>query len=184
LNDSEEYENRFIPLSFAEESYCSKVYTDCMQDQCLYPLVTALTANLIAQVAKVFSHYYKTGEWNPRWVYASGGFPSSHSSTVTALTLSIGIQNGFNTSLFAVTCIFSFIVMYDACHVRYYTGKNIELTQQLVKDLRDMMNVPLSDPVYQEKLKTVLGHKFIEVVGGFFVGLILPILLAPLFLQA
>lgn len=152
-----------------------------MQIHSLYPLLTALVANVIAQVAKIFSHYYKTGEWNPRWVYASGGFPSSHSSTVTALTLAVGIQEGFNTALFAVTAVFAFIVMYDACHVRYYTGKNIELTQQLVKDIKDMTNLPLKDPVYQEKLKTVLGHKFIEVVGGFIVGLFVPILMAPLF---
>lgn len=153
-----------------------------MKSYALYPLITALIANVIAQVAKIFTHYYKTGEWNPRWVFYSGGFPSSHSSTVTALTLAVGIQDGFETSLFAVTAVFSFIVMYDACHVRYYTGKSIELTQTLIKDLRELTNLPLSDPVYQEKLKTVLGHKFIEVVGGFIVGLIVPVLLAPLFL--
>lgn len=149
----------------------------------LYPLVTALISNLIAQVAKLFSHYYKTGEWDLRWVIASGGFPSSHSSTVTALSMAIGIQEGFNSALFAVTAVFSFIVMYDACHVRYYSGKNIELTQQLVKDLRELTNIKLDDPVYQEKLKTVLGHKLIEVFGGFVVGLIIPFLFAPLFLK-
>lgn len=148
----------------------------------LYPLVTALIANLIAQVAKLFSHYYKTGEWDLSWVIASGGFPSSHSSTVTALSMAIGMQEGFNSALFAVTAVFSFIVMYDACHVRYYTGKNIELTQQLVKDVQELTNIKLDDPVYQEKLKTVLGHKLIEVFGGFVVGLIVPFLFAPLFL--
>ena len=55
--------------------------------------------------------------------------------------------------------------MYDACHVRYYSGKNIELTQQLVKDLREMTGLRFDDPIYQEKLKNVLGHKFVEVIG-------------------
>lgn len=40
--------------------------------------------------------------------------------------------------------------MYDACHVRYYSGKNIELTQQLVKDLREMTGLRFDDPIYQE----------------------------------
>lgn len=148
----------------------------------LYPLVTALLSNILAQVLKTVVYYYRTGKWNFHWVIASGGFPSSHSSTVTALSLSIGIQEGFDSAIFAVTTIFSFIVMYDACHVRYYSGKNIELTQQLVKDLREMTGLHFDDPIYQEKLKNVLGHKFVEVIGGFVVGLAVPLILCPLFL--
>lgn len=148
----------------------------------LYPLVTALLSNILAQVLKTVVYYYRTGKWDFHWVIASGGFPSSHSSTVTALSLSIGIQEGFDSAIFAVTTIFSFMVMYDACHVRYYSGKNIELTQQLVKDLREMTGLHFDDPIYQEKLKNVLGHKFVEVIGGFVVGLAVPLILCPLFL--
>ena len=148
----------------------------------LYPLVTALLSNILAQVLKTVVYYYRTGKWDFHWVIASGGFPSSHSSTVTALSLSIGIQEGFDSAIFAVTTIFSFIVMYDACHVRYYSGKNIELTQQLVKDLREMTGLHFDDPIYQEKLKNVLWHKFVEVIGGFVVGLAVPLILCPLFL--
>ena len=148
----------------------------------LYPLVTALLSNILAQVLKTVVYYYRTGKWDFHWVIASGGFPSSHSSTVTALSLSIGIQEGFDSAIFAVTTIFSFIVMYDACHVRYYSGKNIELTQQLVKDLREMTGLHFDEPIYQEKLKNVLGHKFVEVIGGFVVGLAVPLILCPLFL--
>lgn len=148
----------------------------------LYPLVTALLSNILAQELKTVVYYYRTGKWDFHWVIASGGFPSSHSSTVTALSLSIGIQEGFDSAIFAVTTIFSFIVMYDACHVRYYSGKNIELTQQLVKDLREMTGLHFDDPIYQEKLKNVLGHKFVEVIGGFVVGLAVPLILCPLFL--
>jgi acid phosphatase family membrane protein YuiD len=148
----------------------------------LYPLVTALLSNILAQVLKTVVYYYRTGKWDFHWVIASGGFPSSHSSTVTAISLSIGIQEGFDSAIFAVTTIFSFIVMYDACHVRYYSGKNIELTQQLVKDLREMTGLHFDDPIYQEKLKNVLGHKFVEVIGGFVVGLAVPLILCPLFL--
>lgn len=148
----------------------------------LYPLVTALLSNILAQVLKTVVYYYRTGKWDFHWVIASGGFPSSHSSTVTTLSLSIGIQEGFDSAIFAVTTIFSFIVMYDACHVRYYSGKNIELTQQLVKDLREMTGLHFDDPIYQEKSKNVLGHKFVEVIGGFVVGLAVPLILCPLFL--
>ena len=150
----------------------------------LFPLVTALVCNLIAQVLKTIFYYLKSGEWDLHWVVASGGFPSSHSSTVTGLSMAIGIQEGFNSALFAVTAIFAFIVMYDACHVRYYSGKNIELTQQLIKDLKDeaQINIDYDEPIYKEQLKAVLGHKFTEVIGGFIIGLLVPVFISPLFL--
>lgn len=148
----------------------------------LFPLVTALLANIVAQVAKTVVYYYRSGKWDLHWVIASGGFPSSHSSTVTALSMAVGIQEGFDSALFAVTAIFSFIVMYDACHVRYYSGKNIELVQQLIDDLKDTKMIDFDEPIYHEQLKTVLGHKFIEVVGGFVVGIIIPLILTPIFL--
>lgn len=149
----------------------------------LFPLLTALFADILAQVLKVPVFYYQTGKWDPRWALASGGFPSSHSSTVTALSMAIGMQEGFNSALFAVTAVFSCIVMYDACHVRYYTGKSIELTQELIQDLKKSGTVELDSPLYSQKLKTVLGHKTIEVLGGFLIGVMVPFLMAPVFLH-
>jgi len=56
------------------------------------------------------------------------------------------------------------------------------LTQQLIKDLKTIVGLNLDDPIYQEKLKSILGHKGIEVLGGFFVGLIVPMILLPMFI--
>lgn len=148
----------------------------------LFPLLTALFSAFLAQILKIPVHYFRTGQWDWSQAIASGGFPSSHSSTVTALSIAIGMQEGFNSALFAVTAVFSLIVMYDACHVRYYTGKNIELTQELIKDLRSSGTLSLNSPLYTRKLKTVLGHKIVEVVGGFILGLLIPFLMAPVFL--
>lgn len=148
----------------------------------LFPIVSALLCNLVAQIAKTIHYYYKSGHWDIHWVIASGGFPSSHSSTVTGLSMAIGMQEGFNSTLFAVTVTFAFIVMYDACHVRYYSGKNIELTQQLIKDLKEVSEIQFDQPIYKEQLKTILGHKFGEVAGGFVVGIVIPLILTPLFL--
>lgn len=148
----------------------------------LFPLLTALFCAFLAQIIKVPVHYFRTGQWDPFQAIASGGFPSSHSSTVTALSVTIGMQEGFDSALFAVTAVFSIIVMYDACHVRYYTGKNIEVTQELIKDLQVSGTLSRNNPLYTQKLKTVLGHKLVEVFGGFILGLLIPFLLAPVFL--
>ncbi|MFR6317839.1 MAG: divergent PAP2 family protein, partial [[Clostridium] innocuum] len=101
-----------------------------------------------------------------------GGFPSSHSSTVTALTIAIGMNEGFDSALFAITCVFSFIVIYDAANVRYYAGRNIQLTKQLISDLETLKGLKFNDPIYHEKIKSVLGHKFIEILGGILLGIL------------
>src|SRR5699024_11495970 len=72
----------------------------------LYPLIAALLANVAAQVLKLFNYYFRSGRWDLHQVISCGGFPSSHSSTVTALALAIGLQEGFTSALFAITCIF------------------------------------------------------------------------------
>ena len=129
----------------------------------IYPLVAALLANVIAQVLKPIVLYFRTKELDVHQCIACGGFPSSHSSTVTALTIAIGMNEGFDSALFAITCVFSFIVIYDAANVRYYAGRNIQLTLKGLK---------FNDPIYHEKIKSVLGHKFIEILGGILLGIL------------
>ncbi len=136
----------------------------------MFPLWAALLANLIAQLLKPVFLYIRTKKFDIHQTIACGGFPSSHSSTVVALTSAVAIIEGIESSIFAVTCIFSFIVIYDAVNVRYYAGKNIQLTKQLISDLETMSKLHFSDPIYQERLKSVLGHRFIEAVGGCILG--------------
>ena len=141
----------------------------------LFPLWIALCANALAQVIKPFIYYYRSGKFDIHYTIACGGFPSSHTSTVTALSIAVGLVEGFNSTLFAITSVFSVIVIYDAVNVRYYAGKNIQLTQQLVSDLAEMIKLPLDDPIYHEKMKQVLGHRMIEAVGGFVLGAVVTV---------
>lgn len=137
-----------------------------------FPLVTALLSNGIAQILKPLFNYLRFKRFDFRQALTCGGFPSSHTSTVVALSISIGLLEGFDSTIFSVCVIFAFIVIYDAFNVRYYAGKNIQLTRQLISDLEDDEGMIFDDPIYQEHFKTVLGHKFIEVVGGFVIGII------------
>lgn len=49
--------------------------------------------------------------------WKTGGMPSSHSSTVSALTTSIGIVYGKASPLFAISIVFAIIVLHD---MRWY----------------------------------------------------------------
>jgi acid phosphatase family membrane protein YuiD len=136
----------------------------------MYPFWSAMLSAVLAQLLKPIVHYIKTGKWNLWLIKDSGGMPSSHTALVTALALSVGLQEAFSSTIFAVTAALAVIVIYDAANVRYYSGQNIKVTQQLVKDVQEELNTEFTNPIYQIKLKDVLGHKWMEVVGGGILG--------------
>jgi acid phosphatase family membrane protein YuiD len=136
----------------------------------MYPFWSAILSALLAQLLKPIIYYFKTKKWNLHLVIDSGGMPSSHTALVSALALSVGLQEAFSSTIFAVTLVLAVIVIYDAANVRYYSGQNIKVTQQLVKDVQENLHTEFDDPIYQIKLKDVLGHKWMEVVGGGVLG--------------
>lgn len=136
----------------------------------MYPFFSAIVALIIAQAVKPFCYYLVSHKWEWNRLHDSGGFPSSHSSMVSALTLSVGLQERFSSTIFAVTMTFAIIVIYDAANVRYYSGQNAKVTQQLVKDLKEEHPFWFSNPIYSIKLKNVLGHKWREVLAGIVLG--------------
>ena len=140
-----------------------------------YPLASFLVALIIAQSAKPFIMLIKTGKFSLSYLIASGGYPSSHSASVVALCLSVGLKEGFGSSLFAICFAIMVIVLFDAVNVRYYSGRNISLTKQLVEDLQYI--IEMKDPIYDEKFKEVLGHTKLELVSGVFLGILVSIVL-------
>lgn len=56
---------------------------------------------------------YKENRWDPKLLVGSGGMPSSHSSTVTALATAIGFYEGFDSSIFATAAILACVVSFS-----------------------------------------------------------------------
>lgn len=138
----------------------------------VYPIASAILANVLAQLLKPFFHYLKTKEVDAGLSLESGGFPSSHTALVTGLTLALGYQFSFSSTYFYIAFVFSLTVIYDAGNVRYYAGQNIRMTKQLISDFEVMTQKKLENPLYQQKIKDVLGHKWVEILGGILVGFI------------
>lgn len=135
-----------------------------------YPLVSAFTAIFLAQVLKPILNYLFTKNFKWHLLLASGGFPSSHTAGVSAVTLAVGLNDNFNSDLFAVILIIAIVISYDAMNVRYYAGQNIQITQQLIRDITELSQIQLNDKIYFTKMKDVLGHKWFEVIGGTLLG--------------
>ncbi len=118
------------------------------------------------QLFKVICDLVQTKKFNFKRILGAGGMPSSHSAVVMCLAMMVGKEQGFNSSMFALSLIFAFVVMYDAAGVRRAAGKQAALLNKIV-------NTPgLSMPQVQERLVEVLGHTPTQVLVGAIIGVI------------
>lgn len=122
------------------------------------------------QLFKFIYDLIKTKKFNFKKLMQAGGMPSSHSGVVVSLTTMIGKNVGINSPLFAVSLIFSFIVMYDAAGVRRAAGKQAKLLNKIVE------TPGLTGLQVSEKLVEVLGHTPVQVIVGETIGVIIGLL--------
>lgn len=132
------------------------------------PLISAVLAWFLAQFLKVIIHLFKEKEVDLSKFFASGGMPSSHSSTVTGLALSVGLTEGFGNVTFAISAIFATIIMYDASGVRLAVSKHAKL-------LNDFFHGRIKN---YKALNELVGHTSYEVVVGALIGIIIAIIVS------
>ena len=118
------------------------------------------------QTFKVLYDLVTTKKFNFKRILGAGGMPSSHSAVVMALAIMVGKDHGFDSSIFAISLIFAFVVMYDATGVRRAAGKQATLLNKIVE------TPGLSGLEVHERLVEVLGHTPIQVFVGAFIGII------------
>ncbi|CAH8332194.1 unnamed protein product [Eruca vesicaria subsp. sativa] len=136
------------------------------------PIFSAFLALALAQFLKVFTNWYKEKRWDTKLMMSSGGMPSSHSATVTALSLAIALEEGAGSPAFAIALVLACIVMYDASGVRLHAGRQAELLNQIVCEF------PPEHPLSTVKpLRELLGHTPIQVVAGAILGCVVAYLM-------
>jgi acid phosphatase family membrane protein YuiD len=133
-----------------------------------YALICAVLGWFSASIAKIIIILIKEKRFELRKLFASGGMPSSHSATVSALAIAVAKTNGLKSTSFAIAFIFAFIVMYDASGVRRAAGEQARILNHLVNNLSE------HKPVYLKKnLKEFIGHTPLEVVVGALLGILI-----------
>lgn len=147
-----------------------------------FPLWAALSAIIFAQVIKIPIKLIIARELSFKLAFSTGGMPSSHSAAVTALTTAIGIMEGITSSVFALSCIFSVITMYDASGVRRQAGEHAAVLNKLMKEFQNFFEEAKDWNKKEEKdrredLKELLGHEPIEVFFGALTGILVAFVL-------
>jgi len=133
-----------------------------MYEIILLPALAGLTAQLI----KFFinSNHLKINLTN---LAAYSGMPSGHSSMMFSLSTIVGLTQGFDSALFAVTFIMTVLIIRDAIGLRQYLGQHGRTLNLLVKDLDDDKMLDNTYPHLLEKI----GHTPLQVFVGSLVGI-------------
>ena len=138
-------------------------------------VVTCFFSYLAAQLLKIIIVLIDEKKLDFRLLFASGGMPSSHSSTVMTLFLLTGLYSGWTSVETAIALILAVIVMYDASGVRRAAGEQAKVLNKIVHD------ISTGESRYLDKnLKELIGHTPLQVLAGAVLGILIGVLI-PVF---
>jgi len=116
---------------------------------------------VLSQCIKVLLEFikYKRISFN-RFINGMGGMPSTHSALVSSICTIIYMDFGISP-MFAVTLIFSLVVIYDSMGIRYESGRQAEIINDIAGS----------------NLEEKIGHRPIETLAGILLGITFSLLL-------
>jgi acid phosphatase family membrane protein YuiD len=124
-------------------------------------LITAVAVQLACQAFKVVYYSIREKRLSLSWFVSAGGMPSAHSAFVAALTVSVGLWDGFGSGIFAVACVFSIITIYDALRLRGAVEHHARILVMLAAKHPDVETGPIN---------LRLGHTLLEIAAGIVTG--------------
>ena len=131
-------------------------------------LLLSASAWAAAQLLKVLIYLVWEKDFDLGRILSSGGMPSSHAATVCACATSVGLREGFSSSLFGAAAVFSFIVMYDAANVRRETGEQSKVLNYMMQNWQEEGAKP---DFFARQMKELVGHTPLQVLVGSLLGI-------------
>ncbi len=136
------------------------------------PLMSALIAQVSSQIFKMFLPLFQGKGINFKKFTHYGEIPSAHTAFITALTISIGFNEGWGSPLFAICGVVSGIIIYDILKLR----TAVEISLETSKRFMEKENI-----TYERKIPQFKGHYPVEVITGIGWGIIVAILIQIIF---
>ena len=124
-------------------------------------LICPLISLVVCQLIKILVSIINKKEITLSLITGSGGMPSTHSCFVSSLATIIGLVEGIDSSVFAVTLVFGLITCYDASHVRYESG----------------MHAKVLNEKFDMKFNVNIGHELKEVIIGIITGILVTLII-------
>jgi uncharacterized protein len=142
-------------------------------------IISGLSSGFIAQLIKTGTYLICYRRPNFRLLVQTGGMPSSHSSSMTAMATSVGLVSGFTSIEFSIAVALALVVMYDAAGVRRAAGKMAGILNRMTEDFYKHHPGHIPD-----RIRELLGHTPFEVFVGALFGIGLAIIFHDYLLRA
>lgn len=133
--------------------------------------IAVLTAWLLAQIIKVIVGVVREHRVDFRWLFDTGGMPSSHSSAVASLSTVVGMYYGWGSIPFGMSLVYSLVIMFDAAGVRRSVGKQAMVLNKMLDQLSH------HGVVKESQVKELIGHTPVEVFAGAGMGIAIALIL-------
>lgn len=130
-------------------------------------LITGISSWLIAQILKMAINLVINKTFDIKRLFGDGGMPSGHSATVASLAATSALLCGMGSFEFAISAILCIIVCNDAAGVRYETGKQAAVLNEII----GTFSVLSEEKLPGVKLKELVGHTPVQVFAGILLGL-------------
>ena len=134
------------------------------------PLIIAAMSWLTAGILKMFVELKMNKKLVISRVVGAGGMPSSHTATVVALSIALGYYEGLRSAAFALSVIFTIIVIHDAVGVRLETGKQAKVLNTMIFETNAFKELD-----FETALKEYVGHTPSQAFVGALVGVLVSI---------
>ena len=128
-------------------------------------LILPIVAGATAQFLKFFIKNNQQ-KFNFKNIVSYSGMPSGHSAMMISLATIVGLEEGLDSTIFAVTFVITAIIIRDALGLRRYLGQHGKILNVLVKDLKDDELLDNNYPHLIEKI----GHTPAQVIAGSLIG--------------
>ena len=150
-----------------------------------YLLIVSVVACAMAQIIKTIIDIAQKKKIGLESIWATGGMPSSHSALVCALTVGTIKIYGWASPIFAITLMFSLVILRDALGVRRQVGEHAKALNMLFLEFVDIMEK--QGPTNKEKVdkfgrifSEMMGHTPLQVLMGSILGIVVGIVI-PVF---
>lgn len=129
----------------------------------LVPVLAWVVAQSLKHFFRALGRNRRVFHGNPRAVLLlSGGMPSAHSAAVVSMMATIGLLEGIDSAIFALSALFAAVVAYDSVMVRYSSGVQGDTLNSLIKKQKaNIKPIPVAH-----------GHTVPEAIAGALVGLV------------
>lgn len=134
-------------------------------------VLISIISGLLTQLIKFIIQAMR-GEFRWSSLQEYGGMPSAHTAFVASLSTVVGIHEGIESAAFAISVIFSLLIIRDAIGLRQFLGRHAMIINMLVKDLPDDIEAK-----YPSFLVERVGHTPLQAIVGGLIGLILALTL-------